>query len=109
MATPLKAESTLTGCYETRAPRTVGGALKLGKRNMIHTTIRPDGEVVLGRAEPAGEENLLIGQFLGGLSRDIASHPERLQALDARFVQGLQSLVGGIEVDLDFALSVDHA
>ena len=39
----------------------------------------------------------------------MASHPERLQAVDAGLVDQLQSLVGGIEVDLDAALSMDDA
>jgi antitoxin PrlF len=37
----------------------------------------------------------------------MASHPERLQAVDAGLVDQLQSPVGGIEVDLDAALSAD--
>ena len=49
----------------------------------------------------------MLGQFLGFLARDIASHPERLQAVDASLVQRLQFLVGGVEVDLDTALSAD--
>jgi hypothetical protein len=32
----------------------------------------------------------------------------RLQAIDASFVQRLQSLVGGTEVDLDAALPADN-
>jgi len=51
----------------------------------------------------------VIGQFLTFLALDIASHPERLQAVDASLVQHLQSLVGGIQVDLNAALSVDDA
>ena len=49
----------------------------------------------------------VLGQFLGFLARDIANHPERLQAVDPGLVQRLQSLVGGIEVDLDSTLSAD--
>jgi antitoxin PrlF len=49
----------------------------------------------------------VLGQFLNFLARDIASHPERLQAVDAGLVQRLQSLVDGSEVDLDSALSAD--
>lgn len=49
----------------------------------------------------------MLGQFLDFLAHDIASHPERLQALDAGLVQRLKSLVGGVEVDLDAALSAD--
>ena len=49
----------------------------------------------------------VLGQFLGFLARDIANHPERLQAVDAGLVQRLQSLVGSVEVDLNAALSAD--
>jgi antitoxin PrlF len=49
----------------------------------------------------------VLGRFLGFLARDIALHPERLQPLDTRFVQRIQSLVGGVEVDLDQSLSAD--
>ena len=104
MAATLEVESTLTDRYQTTVPETVRRALQLGKRDKIHYTIRPSGEVVLTRAE--GDDPVL-GQFLGFLARDIASHPERMQAIDASFVQHLQSLTGGIEVDLDASLSAD--
>ena len=100
----LEVESTLTDRYQTTVPATVRRALRLGKRDKIHYTIHPGGEVVLTRAE--GEDPVL-GQFLGFLARDIADHPERLQAVDARLVQRLRSLVGGVEVDLDAPLSAD--
>ena len=107
MSTTLDAESTLTDRYQTTVPETVRRALRLGKRDKIHYTIRSSGEVVLTRAEAAEGDDPVLGQFLGFLVRDIASHPERLQAIDASFVQRLQSLTGGIEVDLDAALSAD--
>ncbi len=105
MAATLEVESTLTDRYQTTVPETVRRALQLGKRDKIHYTIRPGGEVVLTRAECTVEDDPVLGQFLGFLARDIASHPERLQAIDASFVQRLQSLAGGIEVDLDAPLS----
>lgn len=107
MSATLDAESTLTDRYQTTVPETVRRALRLGKRDKIHYTIRPGGEVVLTRAEASEGDDPLIGQFLGFLSRDIASHPERLLAVDAGLVQRLQSLVGGLELDLDAALSAD--
>ncbi len=107
MPATLEAESTLTDRYQTTVPETVRRALRLGKRDKIHYTIRANGEVVLTRAgEPEGDDPVL-GQFLGFMARDIANHPERLRTVDASFVQRLQSLTGGIEVDLDAALSAD--
>ncbi|MBP8924586.1 MAG: type II toxin-antitoxin system PrlF family antitoxin [Pseudomonadales bacterium] len=49
----------------------------------------------------------VLGQFLGFLARDIAKHPEHLQAVDTGLLQRLQSLVGDVEVDLDAVLSAD--
>ena len=108
----LDVESTLTDRYQTIVRETVRRALRLGKRDKIRYSIRPSGEVVLTRsASPEGLEadDPVLGQFLGFLARDMASHPERLQAVDAGLVERLQSLVGGIEVDLDAALSMDDA
>jgi antitoxin PrlF len=104
MAAPLEVESTLTDRYQTTVPETVRRTLKLGKRDKIHYTIR-DGEVVLTRATEGDDP--VLGQFLVFLARDIASHPARLQAIDAGLVKRIQSLVGGVKVDLDEALSVD--
>ncbi|WP_298159120.1 type II toxin-antitoxin system PrlF family antitoxin [Ferrovum sp.] len=107
MAATLEVESTLTDRYQTTVPETVRRALKLGKRDKIHYTICPGGEVVLSRVEASEEDDPVLGRFLGFLARDIASHPERLQAIDASLVQRVHSLVGGIEVDLDAVLSAD--
>ena len=107
MSATLEVESTLTDRYQTTVPETVRRALRLGKRDKIHYTIRPGGEVVLTRVESSEGDDPVLGQFLGFLARDIASHPERLQVIDTSFVQRLQSLTGGIEVDRDAALSAD--
>jgi antitoxin PrlF len=107
MPATLDVESTLTDRYQTTVPEAVRRALRLSKRDKIHYSIRPSGEVVLTRAEASEGDDPVLGQFLGFLARDIASHPERLRAVDAGLVQRLQSLVGGIEVDLDAVLSAD--
>ena len=107
MSVTLEIESTLTDRYQTTVPETVRRALRLGKRDKIHYTILSNGEVVLTRSETSGDDPVL-GQFLGFLARDIANHPERLQAIDAGLVQRLQSLTGGVEVDLNAALSADE-
>ena len=107
MPATLEVESTLTDRYQTTVPEMVRRSLRLGKRDKVHYSIRPNGEVVLSRAEVSETDDPVLGQFLGFLSRDIAEHPERLQALDASFVQRMQSLTTGIEVDLDAPLSED--
>jgi len=107
MPATLEVESSLTDRYQTTVPETVRRALKLGKRDKIHYSIRPSGDVVLTRANASEVDDPVLGLFLGFLARDIASHPERLQGVDAGFAQRLQSLAGGIEVDLDAALSAD--
>ena len=107
MPATLEVESTLTDRYQTTVPETVRRALRLGKRDKIHYTIRPSGEVVLTRAEASEGDDPVLGQFLGFLALDIASHPERLQAVDAGLIRRLHALVGGIEVDLDAVLSAD--
>ena len=107
MSVPLEVESTLTDRYQTTVPETVRRSLRLGKRDKIHYTIRANGEVLLSRAQAAEADDPVLGQFLGFLSRDIAAHPEHLQALDTGFVQRLQLLTHGIEVDLNAPLSAD--
>jgi len=107
MSATLEVESTLTDRYQTTVPETVRRALKLGKRDKIQYTIRSSGEVVLTRANPIEKDDPLLGQFLGFLTRDITRHPERLKSVDAALVHRLQSLVAGVEVDFDQALSAD--
>lgn len=107
MATILEVESTLTDRYQTTVPETVRRVLKLNKRDKIHYTIRPDGEVVLKRATPGESDDPVLEQFLGFLARDIAKHPQRLKAIDTGLVQRIQGLVSAIEVDLDAALPED--
>ncbi len=107
MAATLEVESTLTDRYQTTVPETVRRALGLRKRDKIHYMIRPGGEVVLSRVKVAEQDDPVLGQFLGFLSRDLVDHPERLHSIDADFVHRLQLLTGSIDVDLDVALSAD--
>ena len=107
MAATLEVDSSLTDRYQTTVPATVRRALRLGKRDKIRYAIRPNGEVVLTRAEGPDGDDPVLARFLGFLASDMAAHPERLQAIDTGLARRLQSLVGNIEVDLDAALSVD--
>lgn len=107
MPANMQVESTLTDRYQTTVPETVRRALRLGKRDKIHYTIRPDGEVVLTRAAAGDGSDPALGAFLSFLARDLVAHPERVQAMDAQLVARIQNLVSGVEVDLDAPLSAD--
>lgn len=61
----------------------------------------------MSRAKTPEEHAPVLGQFLGLLERNMASHPERLQPIDAYLVQRVQALTSGIKVDLEAALSSD--
>ena len=101
----LEAESTLTERYQTTVPETVRRVLRLGKRDKIRFTIRPDGDVVLTRAAETTSEDPVMGHFLNFLAHDMTTHPNRLAAIDTGLVQRIKALVGDLEVDLDATLS----
>ncbi len=107
MSATLQVESTLTDRYQTTVPETVRRALRLGKRDKIQYTIRPDGDVVLTRAVVSESDDPALMAFLGFLARDLTEHPERLQAVDAGLVQRIQALTDGVQVDLEAPLSVE--
>ena len=107
MVAIFEAESTLTERYQTTVPETVRRALQLGKRDKIHYTIRPDGAVVLTRADVVEEQDPVMTQFLSFMASDMGNHPERLQAIDSGLAQRIQSLVGKVDVNLNAALSAE--
>lgn len=109
MAPIIEAESTLTDRYQTTVPESVRRALKLNKRDRLHYTVKPTGEVVLARATALAGDDPALEPFLTLLARDISTHPERLQALDAALVDRLRDLVADVEVDLDAPLPDDQA
>jgi len=102
MSVTLELESTLTDRYQTTVPDGVRRALKLGKRDRIRYLVQGDGSVVLQRAEVA--EDPALGAFLDFLSRDIATHPQHVRAIDSGLAKRLRGLAKGVAVDLEAAL-----
>ncbi len=108
MAASQKFESTLTDRYQTTVPDPVRRALKLGKRDKIRYLVRPDGAVLMTRAEPAEKDDPALGKFLSFLERDIADHPERVHAVGIKLAARIRTLVRGVEVDLDAPLDSEE-
>ena len=97
-------ESKLTDRYQTTVPELVRKALHLTKRDRIRYSVQPNGTVIMSRV-PESDNDPVIGTFLSFLARDMEAHPERVQAVDAQFVERVRGLVRGVEVDLDAPLS----
>jgi antitoxin PrlF len=93
-------ESTLTDRYQTTVPDPVRKALGLSKRDKICYTIQPNGKVWISRADQA-ESDPLLGEFLNFLARDMQKNPQHIQAISSDLVSHVQSLVSGVDLDLD--------
>ena len=78
-----------------------------GTSAAVTVRLRPSGEVVLARASGSENDDPVLGQFLGFLAHDIATHPGQLQWVSSDFVQRVQLLVGEVDVDLNAPLSED--
>jgi len=102
MPTTLELESTLTDRYQTTVPDGVRRALKLGRRDRIRYLVQSDGSVILQRADEADDP--LLGSFLDFLARDIATHPQKVCAIDAGLARRMRSLTKNVKFDLDKAL-----
>lgn len=107
MTAILEAESSLTERYQTTVPESIRRTLRLGKRDKIRYTIRPDGDVVLTRAVITASEDPVMGHFLNFLASDMTDHPARLASIDAGLAQRIAALVGDVKIDLDAPLSAE--
>lgn len=102
MSATIELESTLTDRYQTTVPDAVRRALRLGKRDRIRYLVQDNGSVVLQRA--GEEDDPVLGAFLDFLARNIAAHPQRVQAIDTGLAERMHALTQGIKVDLNAAL-----
>ena len=98
-------ESTLTERYQTTVPAQVRTALKLSKQDKLHYRCVSPGSVLVTRAAAAEKDDPVLEKFLAFMANDIASHPERLRAIDTGLYERIKALVAHINVDLNEPLS----
>ena len=100
---PLETESTLTERFQTTVPSVVRKALHLKKKDKIKFTVKPDGNVMLSRAEQS-DTDPAINAFLSFLGHDIQVNPDNIQPLSVSMKSKVDSLVEDVEIDLDSPL-----
>lgn len=100
MANLLQTESTLTDRYQTTIPDAVRKALHLNKRDKILYTVQPDGHVFLSKIEE-NQDDPIIDSFLEFIAEDIRQNPQHLTSINQTFLNRIESLVSGVEFDLN--------
>ena len=96
-------ESTLTQRYQTTIPAPVRKALGLKKNDKICYTIESDNRVIISRVEETANDPIL-DNFLNFLAKDMENNPIQIQAIACDLVNRAQSLVSGVDIDLDAPL-----
>jgi antitoxin PrlF len=96
----IEVESTLTDRYQTTVPETVRKALHLRKQDKIHYIIQGNGSVLITRAENE-KDDPVVEVFLSFITKDIQQTPQNIMPLNSELYQRIQSLVSGVEFDLD--------
>lgn len=104
MANILQTESTLTDRYQTTIPDAVRKALHLNKRDKIIYTVQPNGDVILSKMDE-GQNDPIIDKFLDFIASDIKQHPQHLTSVEQSLFDRIESLVTGVEIDLNESLS----
>jgi antitoxin PrlF len=101
--TNLRSESTLTQRYQTTIPAPIRQALGLNKNDKICYTIESDRRVLISRVENT-ENDPVLENFLDFLARDMIDNPKNIQGISSDLFNRAQSLVSGVDVDLDAPL-----
>lgn len=103
--TVIETESTLTDRYQTTIPASVRNALGLSKKDKICYAIHQDGTVTIAKNKAGEEEDPVLVKFLDFIATDIQTSPQNIQAIDSNLKKRVDSLVAGVEVNLDQPLN----
>jgi hypothetical protein len=84
---------------------TIGSIFYLPDIEIVMTEmLKPDSEFAPADYDQATVLDPALGQFLRFLARDIEENPQNLKVISSDLVSRAQSLVSGVEIDLDALL-----
>ncbi len=104
----LELEANVTSRGQTTLPAAIRKMLALGEGAQIIFRAMPDGTVIIAR-KPETMADPVVDRFLAFLASDIARHPQSLVPVSSAFIAQAQSLVEGVEFDLDAPLPDEAA
>lgn len=101
----MEIEAAVTERGQTTIPAAIRKLLRVDRGSAVVFRVTEDGDVML-TAKPDTEDagDPVVANFLAFLEADMAKHPGRLRPITAEWLNELQSLVAGVEVDLDAPL-----
>ena len=102
----LEIEATITERGQTTIPAAIRKMLGVSKGSIVFKGM-PDGTVIIEPKPEEPEEDPAIAKFLEFLERDIANNPQNLVPFTKEFMDRVDRLVAGVEVDMDAPLEDD--
>lgn len=93
--------STITRKGQTTIPKAVRRALGVDYGGMIAFRVDEHGVSVHRKEEEAEHQDPVLDKFLAFLAKDMEQRPDGLKPLSQAFVDRVNRLTEGVEVDLD--------
>jgi antitoxin PrlF len=102
----LEVEATVTKRGQTTLPSAIRKVLKVtAADDRVVFRVQKDGSVILTKKEAPGDP--VIAAFLKFIADDTRSNVGSLRPVTAEWLAAMETLVEGVEVDLEAALSDD--
>ena len=103
----LEVEATVTERGQTTVPSAIRQALHVQKGSVVVFRLSESGEVTLAAKPQEEPQDPVVGNFLSFLANDMLANPQRLRPVTVDWLDGMRSMVAGVEFDLDQPLSDD--
>lgn len=109
MAALLKKVSTITEKGQVTVPKSVREALGVDYGGRIAFYVAENGEVSIRKEVDERDDDPAIDGFLALLAKDLADHPNRIQAFPPQLAARITELVKDVPINLDEPILDDVA